>query len=95
MPVENGWSRLERAAGRAVDALAQWRARAGRAEAEVVRQRSVLEEIAAEAGDETSDRGTEVKRLRAENAALSGRLEEAHARVSALLTRITPGDRNG
>lgn len=81
------WGRLERAAEDAALALAVWRRRAVEAEEEVLRLRRVLEGVAS---DRTGpkDVDEEVRRLRAENAALQSRMLEARKRVAALMRRL-------
>lgn len=85
-PVElpAGWARLERAAADAIAALEAWRARALQAEAEIEQLRRALEEAAA-AIEPAADARGELRRLRAENAALRSRISQAHRRVSTLL----------
>lgn len=90
-----GWERADAAARAAVAALARWRRRAREAEAEVARLRRALHEVsaAADASDGAARSGTgageELKRLRAENALLRSRGEEARRRVSGLLARLS------
>jgi uncharacterized membrane protein len=80
------WERLERAARGAASAVAEWRRRAIEAEAEVLRLRRELEQVAAEhAGDE----GDELRRLRAENALLSSRTGEARKRIRARMAQLS------
>jgi hypothetical protein len=74
---------LERRVGEAVAALALWRGRAALAEEEAGRLRAELDRAAdSEPEPETT---AELKRLRAENAALKSRLAQAHRRVGLLL----------
>ncbi len=88
-PPEAGWERLERAASRAVAALAAWRGRALEAEAEVARLRAALESVAPGAdGGSDRDGDAELRALRAENALLRSRGAEAKRRVTALLARL-------
>lgn len=88
-PPEAGWERLERAASRAVAALAAWRGRALEAEAEVARLRAALESVASGPGDDPVREGDpELRALRAENALLRSRAAEARRRVTALLARL-------
>ena len=88
-----GWERLERAARAAAAASAEWRQRASEAEAEVARLRGVLEEVSAPplatAGEAGGAAGDELRRLRAENALLKSRTEEARRRVADLLARLS------
>lgn len=81
------WTRLERAASRATDAVSAWRGRALAAEAEVSRLRHALEQLSAEAALRPGEPG-EVRQLRAENAALQSRMSEARKRVEGLLQRL-------
>jgi phage shock protein A len=80
-----GWERLERAAEAAVSALDTWRGRALEAEAEVVRLRTALEEAVADFPASGSDARDQLRRLRAENAALRSRMSQVHRRISAML----------
>ena len=76
-------ARLERRVGEAVAALTLWRNRARAAEQEAARLRAVLDELA---GTEFApEPAAELKKLRAENAALKSRLTQAHRRVGLLL----------
>jgi hypothetical protein len=81
-----GWERLERAAGEALSALDDWRARALAAEAETGRLRGAVS--AAAAGVSEGAAGEELRRLREENAALHARLEVARERVRSIVARI-------
>ena len=81
------WGRLERAAHAAASAVAEWRRRATEAEAEVGRLRRELELVSAPA--EAADGGDELRRLRAENALLSSRGDEARQRIRALLAKLS------
>jgi hypothetical protein len=78
------WDRLEAAARQAVLSLEAWRRRACDAEDEVVRLRQALEEAASEPVA-PKDARVQLRRLRAENAALRSRLGQAQRRVGALL----------
>jgi hypothetical protein len=80
-----GWERLELAAEAAVSALDTWRTRALEAEAEVVRLRTALEEAVADSPASGSDARDQLRRLRAENAALRSRMSQAHRRIGAML----------
>jgi hypothetical protein len=80
-----GWERLELAARSAASSVADWRSRAREAEAEVDRLRRELEAVGAATPD---DAGGELRRLRAENALLSSRTDEARQRIQALLARL-------
>ncbi len=82
-----GWERLERAAEDAAVAVAVWRHRAADAEEEVVRLRRALEDLASNRS-RPDDLGEELRRLRAENAALQSRMLEARKRVGALMRRL-------
>lgn len=68
-------------------AVALWRRRAVEAEAEVARLRRALEEVASGAGA-SGDAGEELRRLRAENAALRSRMQDARKRVGSLMSRL-------
>lgn len=68
-------------------AVALWRRRAVEAEEEVARLRRVLEEVAAGAGA-SEDAQEELRRLRAENAALRSRMQDARKRVGSLMSRL-------
>ena len=87
-----GWERLEQAARAAAAASAEWRQRAREAEAEVARLRGVLEEVSAPSSAPAEAvggaGGEEARRLRAENALLRSRTEEARRRVADLLARL-------
>jgi len=85
-PADSPWGRLERATHSAAAALAEWRRRASEAEAEVLRLRRELEAVSAAAPQAAP--GDELRRLRAENALLTSRTEEARTRIRALLTRL-------
>ena len=81
------WDRLERLAEEAAVVVGFWRRRAQEAEDEVLRLRRALEEVAA-VSNIPGDLREEVKRVRAENAALQSRLAEARARVQSILKRL-------
>ena len=83
------WERLERAAHSAASAVAEWRRRALEAEAEVARLRRELELVSAAAPTAPGEAGEELRRLRAENALLSSRTDEARKRIRALLTKLS------
>lgn len=80
-----GWERLERAARSAASSAADWRGRAHEAESEVERLRRELEAVGAATPD---DAAGELRRLRAENALLSSRTDEARQRIQGLLARL-------
>jgi hypothetical protein len=80
-----GWDRLERAAEAALATLETWCGRALEAEAEVARLRGALEEAVADAPASGTDARDQLRRLRAENAALRSRMGQAHRRISAML----------
>lgn len=82
------WERAERVAREVGAALTSWRSRALEAEAEVARLRRALDELAADPGEGGAGTAGQVKRLRAENAALRSRMGEAHERVRGLLARL-------
>jgi chromosome segregation ATPase len=81
------WERLEGAAEEASIAVAAWKRRAQSAEQEVARLRGALEELTAER-DRPHDLDDEIKRLRAENALLRSRMQQARTRVSGILRRL-------
>lgn len=81
------WERLERAAQDAAVVVATWKRRAAEAEEEVTRLRENLEELA-DSGEAADDVREELRRLRAENAALHSRLAQARKRIGALLKRM-------
>jgi Sec-independent protein translocase protein TatA len=83
-----GWERLERAARSAASALGEWRRRAVEAEAEVQRLRRELEALSSLGPLPSAEAGDELRRLRAENAVLVSRTDEARKRVQALLERL-------
>jgi hypothetical protein len=84
---EAAWGRLERAAHAAASAVAEWRRRATEAEAEVGRLRRELELVSAPA--ESAGSADELRRLRAENALLVSRGDEARQRIRALLAKLS------
>ncbi|MFL5542145.1 MAG: hypothetical protein ACJ8J0_24375 [Longimicrobiaceae bacterium] len=84
-----GWERLERAASAATGALEAWRRRAQAAEAEVTRLRRELEELTTLGPLPSAEAGDELRRLRAENAVLVSRTDEARKRITALLARLS------
>jgi acyl carrier protein phosphodiesterase len=81
------WKRLERTAEEAGILLGRWIARATEAEEEVQRLRTALEGLAARrpGADDLDD---ELKRLKAENAALHSRMIQARKRVATLMQRL-------
>lgn len=81
------WERLERAAEDAAVAVALWKRRALDAEAEVLRLRHALEAVAS-VGSQPQDTEEELRRLRAENVALTSRMLEARRRVASLMRRL-------
>lgn len=82
------WERLERLAEEAAVVVGFWRRRALEAEEEITRLRRALEEVAAMDQLGPGDLREEVRRVRAENAALQSRLLEARARVQSVLKRL-------
>lgn len=82
------WERVERVAREVGAALTGWRSRALEAEAEVARLRRALDELAADPGEGGAGTAGQVRRLRAENAALRSRMGEARERVRGLLSRL-------
>jgi hypothetical protein len=85
LPAE--WSRLERSAEETALLLRRWVRRAREAEEEVERLRGSLEEVAGP-GPDSEDLLHEVRRLRAENAALHSRMLQARKRLSGLMQRL-------
>lgn len=81
------WKQLERSAEEAGILLGRWVARAREAEEEAQRLRSALEELA-DAGPVFEDGAGEVKRLKAENAALRSRMIQARKKVTALMQKL-------
>ena len=81
------WERLERLAEEAAVVVGFWRRRAMEAEEEVTRLRAALEEVAS-VGTVPGDLREEVRRVRAENAALQSRLAAARGRVEGMLKRL-------
>jgi len=81
------WSRLERSAEESALLLRRWVRRAREAEEEVQRLRQSLEELASLA-PESNDLHQELRRLRAENAALQSRMLHARKRLSELMQRL-------
>jgi predicted nucleic acid-binding Zn-ribbon protein len=82
------WDRLERLVEEAAVVVGYWRRRATEAEEEIVRLRRALEEVASVGEAIPGDLREEVRRVRAENAALQSRLAEARGRVQAVLKRL-------
>lgn len=82
------WERLERLVEESADGIGYWRRRAVEAEDEVARLREALEEVASAAQPLHGDLNAEVRRVRAENAALQSRLAEARGRVQGVLKRL-------
>lgn len=82
------WERLERLAEEAAVVVGFWRRRALEAEGEIARLRAALEEVAELGRGVPGDLREEVRRVRAENAALQSRLQEARARVQSVLKRL-------
>jgi predicted RNase H-like nuclease (RuvC/YqgF family) len=81
------WDRLARAAEDLSLSAAQWARRARDAEEEVERLRRSLEEVA---GDREGDPDVrqDLRRLKAENAALHSRMLQARKRVAGLMQRL-------
>jgi predicted nucleic acid-binding Zn-ribbon protein len=86
------WARLDRATHEAVSLLGRLVQRAREAEAEVERLRQSLEALAGERSASSGDTVQEVRRLRAENAALHSRMLQARKRISALMQRLAALD---
>lgn len=81
------WMQLEREVEEAATALRGWRRRALEAEEEVSKLRHALEELAS-GREQGAGASEEVRRLRAENAALRSRMAQARKRVTSLLGRL-------
>jgi len=81
------WNRLERAAEEAGGLLDRWIRRAREAEDEVERLRRSLEELTGERST-TEDASQQLRRVRAENAALRSRMVQARNRVTSLMQRL-------
>ena len=90
-----GWDRLERAVEEAALAVGFWKRRALEAEEELQRLRRSLEAFALEREVEAPDGDprAELRRLRAENAALRSRMSQARARVGGILHRLSALER--
>lgn len=86
------WARLERAAEEASALLARWVERAREAEEEVERLRRSLENLADERSNSSEDAAEEIRRLRAENAALQSRMLQARKRIAGLMQRLAALD---
>jgi predicted RNase H-like nuclease (RuvC/YqgF family) len=82
------WGRLERSGEAAALRLKEWVRRARESEQELERLRLSLEELAAERSG-SGDLEQEVRRLKAENAALHSRMLQARKRVETLLQRLS------
>lgn len=82
------WARLERSAEDVSRALTRWSGRAREAEEEVDRLRRELEELAQERTGGGGDLAQEMKRLKAENAALRSRMQQTRKRIAALMQRL-------
>lgn len=82
------WERLERVVEDGAVTVGFWRRRALEAEGEVVRLRRALEDFAETGTAVPGDLREEVRRLRAENAALQSRIAEARGRVQSVLKRL-------
>jgi hypothetical protein len=80
-----GWERLEHAADEALLSLDRWRTRALAAEEEIVHLRTAIEDLKQDA-PAPADARDQIRRLRAENTALRSRMNQAHRRISALLS---------
>ena len=82
------WSRLEQAAEDAGGLLERLVRRAHAAEEEVQRLRRSLEEVAEGRAIATEDSAQQIRQLKAENAALRSRLQQARKHVSGLMQRL-------
>jgi predicted RNase H-like nuclease (RuvC/YqgF family) len=81
------WERLERAVEEAASAVSYWKRRATETDEEVARLRRALETLST--GEEAhADPSAELRRLRAENAALRSRMLQARKRVQLLMKRF-------
>jgi hypothetical protein len=83
------WERLDLAARAAAGALGEWRHRAQQAEAEVARLRGELEALSALGPLPSAEPADEMRRLRAENAVLTSKVEQARERVLRLLSTLS------
>ena len=83
--------RLERAVEEAAVSLGRWKKKAGETSFEVARLRTSLEELASKE-NEAADGAEEVRRLRAENAALRSRMMQARKQISGLMQRLASLD---
>jgi predicted RNase H-like nuclease (RuvC/YqgF family) len=83
------WARLERATEEGSGLLVRWVQRARAAEEEVERLRRALDELGQGRAAPSTDTVQEVRRLKAENAALRSRMQQARKRVSGLMQRLT------
>jgi predicted RNase H-like nuclease (RuvC/YqgF family) len=81
------WDRLTRAAEELTVSAAQWARRARDAEEEVERLRRSLEDVAGDRDGENDVR-QDLRRLKAENAALHSRMLQARKRVAGLMQRL-------
>lgn len=88
-PTRAAWDRLDRITRTAAAALGEWRRRALQAEGEVTRLRSELEALSALGPLPSAEPEDEVRRLRAENAVLTSRVEQARERVRRLLATLS------
>ena len=82
------WARLERATEEGTGLLIRWVERARAAEEEVERLRRALDELGESRSAPSTDVVREIRRLKAENAALRGRMQQARKRVSGLMQRL-------
>jgi hypothetical protein len=83
------WERLDRAARAAAGALGEWRHRAMQAEAEVARLRTELEALSALGPLPSAEPADEMRRLRAENAVLTSKVDQARERIRRLLGTLS------
>jgi predicted RNase H-like nuclease (RuvC/YqgF family) len=81
------WERLERAVEDAAGAVEYWRRRAVETDEEVTRLRRTLEGLSG-TEEQAADPSAELRRLRAENAALRSRMLQARKRVQLLMKRF-------
>jgi hypothetical protein len=83
------WERLDRVARSAAAALGDWRHRARQAEAETARLRAELEALSALGPLPSAEPLDELRRLRAENAVLTSKVDQARERIRRLLATLS------
>ncbi|MDR0786658.1 MAG: hypothetical protein LBG44_02210 [Gemmatimonadota bacterium] len=82
------WARIERATEEASAVLGRWVQRARGAEEEVERLRRALDELGQGHTAPSDETSREIRRLKAENAALRARMTQARKRVTGLMQRL-------